>query len=92
MGASMKPLTGILNGRAKEKRGSVGILFPGIEARIVRPDGSLAGPNEPGELHLRGPLVAMGYKGNEKATRETFVDGWLHTGDQLRIDEDGVLL
>lgn len=92
MGASMKPLTGMLNGRAKEKRGSVGILFPGVEARIVRPDGSLAGPNEPGELHLRGPLMTLGYKGNEKATGETFVDGWLHTGDQLRIDEDGALL
>jgi long-subunit acyl-CoA synthetase (AMP-forming) len=82
----------MLGGRAKEKAGSVGILLPGIEARIVRPDGSLAGLNEPGELLLRGPLMALGYKGNEKATRETFVDGWLHTGDQLRIDEDGVLL
>jgi len=91
MGASFKPLTGMLNGRAKEKRGSVGILFPGVEARIVRPDGSLAGLNEPGELHVRGPIMALGYKGNEKATRETFVDGWLHTGDQLRIDEDGAL-
>jgi len=89
---SAKPLPGILNGRVKDKSDSVGILYPGIEARIVRPDGSLAGLNEPGELHLRGPAMALGYKGNEKATRETFVDGWLHTGDRLRIDEDGVLL
>jgi len=91
MGAAMTPIPGLLNGRAKDKPDSVGILFPGLEARIVRPDGSLAGPNEPGELLLRGSLVALGYKGNEKATRETFVDGWLHTGDQLQIDEDGVL-
>jgi len=92
MGVSMRPVPGVLEGRAKDKPGSVGILLPGVEARIVRPDGSLAGPNEPGEIHLRGPLVALGYKGNEEATRETFVDGWLHTGDWLRIDEDGVLL
>jgi len=91
MSTAMSPLPGMLDGRAKEKAGSVGILLPGVEARIVRPDGSLAGPNEPGELLLRGPLMALGYKGNEKATRETFVDGWLHTGDQLRIDEDGAL-
>ncbi|OJA15008.1 hypothetical protein AZE42_12404 [Rhizopogon vesiculosus] len=91
MGAAMTPVPGLLNGRAKDKPDSVGILFPSLEARIVRPDGSPAGPNEPGELLLRGPVVALGYKGNEKATRETFVDGWLHTGDQLRIDEDGVL-
>jgi long-subunit acyl-CoA synthetase (AMP-forming) len=92
MCAAMTPVAGMLDGRANDKPGSVGILFPGVEARIVRPDGSLAGPNEPGELLLRGALVSLGYKGNEKATRETFVDGWLHTGDQLRIDEDGALL
>jgi len=88
----MKPVPGLLNGRAKNKPGSAGILASGVEARIVRPDGSLAGPNEPGELHIRGGHAALGYKGNDKATRETFVDGWVHTGDQIRIDEDGVLL
>ncbi|KAG1739566.1 hypothetical protein EDB19DRAFT_1895468 [Suillus lakei] len=70
--------------------------FPSVErlpqARIVRPDGSLAGPNEAGEIHVRGGTAALGYKGNEKATRETFIDGWVRTGDQIRIDEDGVLL
>ncbi|KAG1732414.1 uncharacterized protein EDB91DRAFT_1302449 [Suillus paluster] len=86
---SMKPLPGMLDGRAKNKPGSVGILVPGVEARIVRPDGSLAGPNEAGELHIRGGAAALGYRGNDKATRETFVDGWVHTGDQMRIDEDG---
>jgi long-subunit acyl-CoA synthetase (AMP-forming) len=85
------PAPGMLDGRAKNKFGSVGILFPGIEVRVVRPDGSLAGPNEVGELHVRSSSTALGYKGNEKATRETFGDGWLHTGDLMRIDEDGVL-
>ncbi|KAG2337838.1 acetyl-CoA synthetase-like protein [Suillus weaverae] len=74
------------------KPGSVGILVSGVEARIVRPDGSLAGPNEAGEIHVRGPTAALGYKGNDKAMRETFVDGWVRTGDQLLNDEDGMLL
>jgi acyl-CoA synthetase (AMP-forming)/AMP-acid ligase II len=91
MAIAMKPIPGMLDGRAKYKPGSVGILVPGVEARIVRPDRSLAGPNEPGELLVRGGPAALGYKGNDKATRETFVDGWVRTGDQMRIDEDGVL-
>lgn len=88
---SVKPIPGMLNGRAKNKPGSVGILLPGVEARIVRPDGSLACPNEAGELLVRGGATALGYKENDKATRETFVDGWLRTGDHIRIDADGVL-
>ncbi|KAI0766413.1 acetyl-CoA synthetase-like protein [Trametes elegans] len=70
------------------KRGSPGVLIPGTEAKIVRDDGTLAGPNEPGELWVKGPNVALGYWRNEKATRETFVDGWVHTGDRFRVDED----
>jgi long-subunit acyl-CoA synthetase (AMP-forming) len=82
----------MLNGRAKNKPGSVGILLPGVEARIIRPDGSLANPNEAGELLVRGGAAALGYRENDKATRETFVDGWVRTGDRIRIDDDGVLL
>ncbi|KAG2147416.1 uncharacterized protein EDB93DRAFT_1104094 [Suillus bovinus] len=91
MAIAIKPIPGILGGRAKNKPGSVGILSPGVEARVVRPDGSLVGPNEPGELLVRGNAVALGYKGNDKATRETFADGWVRTGDRIRIDEDEVL-
>ncbi|KAG1849899.1 hypothetical protein DFJ58DRAFT_842533 [Suillus subalutaceus] len=91
MTIAMKPIPGMLDGRAKNKPGSAGILVSGVEARVVRPDGSLADPNEPGELLVRGGSAALGYKGNDKATLETFVDGWVRTGDQIRIDEDGVL-
>ncbi|KAG1882795.1 hypothetical protein F4604DRAFT_1678288 [Suillus subluteus] len=59
------------------KPGSLGILLPGVEARIIRPDGSLANPNEAGELLVRGGATALGYRENDKATRETFIDGWL---------------
>lgn len=40
---------------------------------------------------MRAPNVALGYFGNEKATRETFVDGWLHTGDTFKADRNELL-
>jgi long-subunit acyl-CoA synthetase (AMP-forming) len=69
--------------------GSTGILIPGMEARIIRDDGTDANINEIGELWLRGGNVALGYWNNEKASKETFVDGWVHTGDKFRVDADG---
>ena len=44
-----------------------------------------------GELLVRGPNVVQGYWNKPDATAETFVDGWLHTGDLGRVDEDGLL-
>ncbi|EIW78030.1 acetyl-CoA synthetase-like protein [Coniophora puteana RWD-64-598 SS2] len=111
---TVTPQPGALDGRVKDIQGSVGILVPGTEARIVRVPsegdesasgasgdpaagwdgdgpGPMCGPNEPGELWVRGPHVALGYYKNEKATRETFVNGWLRTGDLMRISEDGVV-
>lgn len=87
----MKPPPGILGGRAKNVAGSIGMLLPGVEARVVREDGRLAALNEPGELYVRSRSVALGYWKNPKATDETFKDGWLRTGDRIRIDADGVL-
>ncbi|RDB14659.1 putative 4-coumarate--CoA ligase 1 [Hypsizygus marmoreus] len=87
--AITQPFPGILNGRLKHVPGSTGVLLPGMEARIVRDDGSDADVNEVGELLLRSPNIALGYWNNEKATRETFVDGWLRTGDKFRATEDG---
>lgn len=72
--------------------GCTGVLIPGMEARILRDDGSDADVNEVGELYLKGGNIAMGYWNNEKATREAFVDGWLRTGDKFRVDEEGYFL
>ncbi|KAI0717915.1 hypothetical protein C8T65DRAFT_105329 [Cerioporus squamosus] len=55
--------------------GCAGILLPGMTARVVRPDGTLAGFSEPGELHLRSAAFATGYFDNSAASAETFVDG-----------------
>ncbi|KAH9991264.1 hypothetical protein BJV77DRAFT_1068401 [Russula vinacea] len=63
-----------------------GWILLAIEARILREDGSDADYNEIGELILRGPTIALGYLNNEKATKETFKDGWLYTGDRFYVD------
>jgi long-subunit acyl-CoA synthetase (AMP-forming) len=63
-----------------------------MEARILRDDGSEANVNETGGLWLRGPNVALGYWNDEKANKETFMNGWLQTGDRFHADENGVFL
>ncbi|KAK7064934.1 hypothetical protein R3P38DRAFT_61554 [Favolaschia claudopus] len=68
---------------------TTGILIPGLDARIVRDDGTDAEPGEVGELWLQGCNVALGYWNNPEANAKTFVDGWLRTGDQFRADEKG---
>ncbi|KAI5835205.1 acetyl-CoA synthetase-like protein [Schizophyllum commune Tattone D] len=69
--------------------GSAGQLMPGVVARVVRPDGSLAGFDEPGEFVVSTPSVTLGYYGDEEATRETYLDGgWVRTGDEVRIDRN----
>ncbi|KAG8695152.1 hypothetical protein FRC08_008005 [Ceratobasidium sp. 394] len=69
--------------------GSAGRLLPNTTARVVKLDGTLAGYDEPGELVVAGPQMALRYANNEKATKETFVNGWVHTGDEVVINRDG---
>ena len=82
----------MLGGRGKLLPGSTGVLLPGMEARIVRDDGSEANFNEVGELWLRSHNISPGYWNNEKANKETFVDGWLRTGDKFSVNEEGYFL
>jgi acyl-CoA synthetase (AMP-forming)/AMP-acid ligase II len=62
---------------------SVGMLSPGTEARIVEP-GTTRDAAE-GEMLIRGPQVMDGYLKDDEATRQAFVDGWLRTGDLVRV-------
>lgn len=66
--------------------GSSGCLLPGFEAKLLSPEGvEVTGYNEPGELVVRSPSVVIGYLNNDKATKETFQDGWMFTGDEAVI-------
>lgn len=74
---------------AARKAGSSGKPVLHTEVRIVRPDGSDADVGELGELWVKGPNVTPGYWNRPDANKSSFTDGWLHTGDATRIDEDG---
>ena len=75
------------------RQGSVGVLLPDTEARIIDPaSGQDLGTGEPGELWVRGPQVMRGYLNAESATAAVLdPDGWLRTGDLCRLDPDGYL-
>lgn len=71
---------------------SVGLPIPGVELRIVAPDGREVTPGEIGEIRVRGPNVMLGYYRNADATRAAVTpDGWLKTGDLARQDADGAV-
>jgi long-chain acyl-CoA synthetase len=63
----------------------------GVRIRIVGRDGRRLGPNELGEVAVRTPVMADGYRGRPDLTRESFRGGWFHTGDLGRIDAHGRL-
>ncbi|KAL0951459.1 hypothetical protein HGRIS_008147 [Hohenbuehelia grisea] len=69
--------------------GSVGVLLPGCAAKVIKQDGKLGGVGDLGELVITGPSMAAGYTNNAQATSETFVDGWVHTGDEVYFDKNG---
>ena len=76
--------------RISRKIGSIGLPLPGTDAKIVDLEtGSELGPNQPGELLIKGPQVMQGYWHKPEETEETLKDGWLHTGDIAVMDENG---
>lgn len=72
-------------------RGSVGHLLPGVEAKIVGPDGSGVLVGDPGELWVRGPMVSPGSWDQGKVVSNLTEDGWLRTGDLVVVDDQGHL-
>jgi fatty-acyl-CoA synthase len=71
------------------KAGSAGKPVLHTEVRVVRPDGSDAAIGELGELWVKGPNITPGYWNRPEANKSSFTDGWLHTGDATRVDEEG---
>ena len=68
---------------------AAGKALPGVQVRIVDPDGHELPVGESGEICLRTPAVMLEYWQLPEATERTLVDGWLHTGDAGYVDEAG---
>jgi fatty-acyl-CoA synthase len=68
---------------------TVGRIQPHLEVKVVDPVGNIVPVGETGELCTRGYSVMQGYWDDEARTRESIVDGWMHTGDLATIDADG---
>jgi long-chain acyl-CoA synthetase len=73
----------------ERKPGSIGTPISGVEMRVVDDAGQELPTGEVGEIVVRGHNVMKGYLNRPDATDEVLTDGWLHTGDLARVDEDG---
>jgi fatty-acyl-CoA synthase len=86
----MSPVTCMLLGEdAIRKRGSVGKVIPTVAARVVDENMNDVPIGEVGEIVYRAPTLMSGYWNNPKATAEAFAGGWFHSGDLVRMDEEG---
>ncbi len=73
----------------ERKPGSIGTEVRGVEMKVVDDDDQDVAQGEVGEIVIKGENVMKGYWGREKDTAEAIKDGWFHTGDLAKIDEDG---
>jgi long-chain acyl-CoA synthetase len=71
--------------------GSCGIPLPGLAVRLVDASSRDVGPNQEGELIVRGPNVMPGYHNRPEETGKALQAGWYHTGDLAKSDENGFL-
>jgi long-chain acyl-CoA synthetase len=84
--STVNPLAG------RRKAGTVGLPLPGQTVRLVDAAGNTVPAGEAGEVVIKGANVMRGYLNRPEETEKTIVDGWLHTGDVGRFDEDGYLV
>src|SRR3954469_8456882 len=73
----------------ERKVGSIGTPVKGVEMKVVDDDGKEVPAGEVGEIVIRGHNVMKGYWDKPDATKESIVDGWFHTGDMAKVDDDG---
>lgn len=81
----------LLDEYALQKIGSVGKPLKNTEIKIVDPDGEEVPVGEVGEICVKGPQVMKGYLRNDEETANTIRNGWLHSGDLGKFDEEGFL-
>lgn len=84
-GSTLNPVDGV------RKAGTVGLPLPGQKIAISDAKGAHLPIGSTGEVLVAGPNVMRGYLNQPEATAKTIIEGWLHTGDIGRIDEDGYL-
>jgi acyl-CoA synthetase len=85
-------ITGALHGEPLDRRvGTDGHPLPGVEVRLVDPDGNEVAPGEPGEILSRGPDCCMGYTDPALTAQAFDDDGWYRTEDVGILDDDGWL-
>lgn len=86
----MSPVTCMLLGEdAIRKLGSVGKVIPTVAARVVDEQMNDVARGEVGEIVYRAPTLMSGYWNNPEATAEAFHGGWFHSGDLVRMDDEG---
>jgi long-chain acyl-CoA synthetase len=73
----------------ERKPDSVGMSMPVVDVKVIDTDGNALPTGSIGELCIRGPNVVRGYWNKPEATADTFRDGWCHSGDIAKIDEEG---
>jgi long-chain acyl-CoA synthetase len=84
-------ITAIASDFFVDRPDSAGRAMPSYEVKTVDASGDALDANQVGELWVRGAQVIKGYLNRPDATAETITDGWLHTGDIARIDDDGFI-
>ena len=94
-GYGMTETSGIITAIAGDffvdKPESCGRAMPTFEVKVVDDNGAALPAGQPGELWVKGTPVIKGYINRPEATAESITDGWLHTGDVARLDEDGFI-
>ena len=79
----------ISNREGNSRAGSSGVVVEGCDARLIGDAAEQVDANQPGNLWVRGGSATAGYWNRPELTDATIVDGWVHTGDIYRRDEDG---
>ena len=73
----------------ERKAGSIGTPIEGVEMKVVDDDGNEVDQGEVGEIVIKGHNIMKGYWNRDDATEESIKDGWFHSGDMGKVDDDG---